>query len=373
MAGDAKKRAVLANGKRRNAMATHNVVGKSPDVHPVLETLAADVYPGDAVRLQGNVGPTKNDKTLRLYSSFDDLSEYIDVPREEVLKSAAAPEAVVPNSGVYVWVKPDAQLVYTRTHIGTARARDLGGTSARDVRLVNEFRRRNRGATVLASLTAGTHALAFVEFRPGLTGIVETAPAGQSLKIDSLRGRTLSSVYSELSQLPAPPALHYAASRPMEAPPARASKAPQVLKAHGAGAALVSTPATTEASSVPARHVVPDTVTEQSWFNNTYCNGAHICVEAWDWASSGSIWYDTYQVVTMVGSEGTVNADLQLYYWDSGWSLFTGGWGYWVPFYDALNVPGQVLGVNVSGATAGNTYAYLSGAGGGTTVSMAVR
>jgi hypothetical protein len=68
-----------------------------------------------------------------------------------------------------------------------------------------------------------------------------------------------------------------------------------------------------------------------------------------------------------------VNADLQLYYWESGWSLFTGGWGFWAQFYNALNVPGQVLGVNVSGATAGATFASLSGAGGGTTVSMAVR
>jgi hypothetical protein len=61
---------------RRNAMATHSAGGKSPDVHPVLETLADDVQPGDAVRLQGYVGPTKNDRTLRLYASFDDLSEY---------------------------------------------------------------------------------------------------------------------------------------------------------------------------------------------------------------------------------------------------------------------------------------------------------
>jgi hypothetical protein len=119
--------------------------------------------------------------------------------------------------------------------------------------------------------------------------------------------------------------------------------------------------------------VVPATVPEQSWFNSTYCNGAHLCLEGWDWANSGNIWYDSYEVVTMVGSEGTVNADLQLYNWESGWSLFTGGWGYWVEFYNAFNVPGQVLGVNVSGATAGNTYASLSGAGGGTTVSMAVR
>lgn len=354
-------------------MATHRAGGKSLEVHPVLETLADDVQPADAVRLQGYVGPTKNDRTLRLYASCDDLSEYIEVPRDEVLRSAAAPEAVVPNSGVYVWVKPDAQLVFTRTHTATALARDLGGTSARDIQLANEFRRRNPAATVLASLTAGTNALAFVEFRPGLTGIVEIAPAGQALKIDALRGRTLSSVYSELSQLPAPPALLYAAGRTMAAPPAGAPKAPQVLKAHGAGAAPVSTPATTDASPVPAAHVVPFTVPEQSWFNSTYCNGAHVCVEGWDWATSGNIWYDSYEVVTMVGSEGTVNADLLLYNWESGWSLFTGGWGYWGQFYNALNVPGQVVGVNVTGATAGNTYASLSGAGGGTTVSMAVR
>jgi hypothetical protein len=354
-------------------MATHNASGKSPDVHPVLETLADEVQPGDAVRLQGYVGPTKNDRTLRLYASFEDLSEYIDVPRDQALRSAAAPEAVVPNGGVYVWVKPDAQLVYTRTHSVTSLARDLGGTSAGDVQVSNEFRRRNPGATVLASLTAGTNALVFVEFRPGLTGVVESAPTGQSLKIDALRGRTLSSIYSELSQLPAPPALLYAAGRTIEAPPARASKAPQVLKAHGVGVASISTPATSEASPVPARQVVPFTVPEQSWFNSTYCNGAHLCLEGWDWASSGNIWYDSYEVVTMVGSEGTVNANLQLYNWESGWSPFTGGWGYWLEFYNAFNVPGQVLGVNVSGAKAGNTYASLSGAGGGTTVSMAVR
>ena len=55
----------------------------------------------------------------------------------------------------------------------------------------NEFRRRNPGATVLTSLTAGTNALAFVEFRPGLTGVVESGPAGQPSKIDALRGRAL--------------------------------------------------------------------------------------------------------------------------------------------------------------------------------------
>src|SRR5271156_6761416 len=176
-------------------MTVHNVSGKSLDVHPALETLADDVQPADAVRLQGYVGPTKDDKTLRLYASFEDLSEFIDVPRNEMLRSAAAPEAMAPKGGVYVWVKPDAQLVRTRTHSDTALARDLGGASALEVQLANEFRRRNPGATVLASLTAGTNALAFVEFRPGLSGVVESGPEGQPSKIDALRGGALSSIY----------------------------------------------------------------------------------------------------------------------------------------------------------------------------------
>lgn len=346
-------------------MATHSAGGKSPDVHPALATLADDAEPRDAVRLQGYVGPAKNDRTLRLYSSFEDLSEYVEVPRDDVVKSAAAPEAMAPNGGVYTWVKRDAQLVYTQTQSVTAPARDLGGASAREVRLASEFRQRNPGATVLASLTAGANALAFVEFRPGLTGVVEIAPVGQSLRTDALRGRTSSSIYSELSRLPAPPALLRAASRTMEPPPARAPKPPQVLKAQGMGAA--------EAPPVPAGHVLPATPSEQAWFNATFCNGAHICVQAWDWATSGNIWYGSYEVVTMVGSEGTTNASLILYYWDSGWSLFTGSWGYWVEFYNAINVPGYYISVNVNGATAGNTYASLSGAGGGTQVSMAVR
>jgi hypothetical protein len=320
------------------------------------------------VRLQGYVKGSKDDKTLRLYASFEDLSEYIEVPKRDVLKSAAAPEAAAPNGGVYAWVKPDAELAHTRIHSVKARARDLGGTSARDAQLAIEFRRRNPGATVLASLTAGGNALLFVEFRPGFTGVVESAPVGQSLKTDALRGRTPSNVYAELAQQPAPPALLEAEGRTVEAPPAKAPKPPHVMKTHGAGA--ISRPAKSEASPV---RPVPETASEQAWFNSTYCNGAHICEQGWDWANSGNIWYGSYEVVTMVGSEGTTNANLLLYWWDSGWSLFTGSWGFWVQFYNAINVPGHVIGVNVSGATVGNTYASLSGAGGGTTVSLAVR
>jgi hypothetical protein len=81
------------NPKRRNAMATRGAGDKGPVVHPVLATLAGDVHPGDAVRLQGYVGPTKNGETLLLYAALEDLSDYIDVPRDEVLRSAEAPEA----------------------------------------------------------------------------------------------------------------------------------------------------------------------------------------------------------------------------------------------------------------------------------------
>jgi hypothetical protein len=159
----------------------------------------------------------------------------------------------------------------------------------------------------------------------------------------------------------------------MEAPSARAPKPPHVPKARGAGTVPVLRPAKSEASPVHAAHPLPETTSEQQWFNATFCNGAHICVQGWDWATSGNIWYGSYEVVTMVGGEGTTNASLLLYNWESGWSLFTGSWGYWVEFYNAVNVPGHWISVNVSGATAGNTYASLSGAGGGTQVSMAVR
>ena len=352
-------------------MATLSASRKSS---PALSTLADDGEPVDAVRLQGYVGPAKNDKTLRLYSRFEDTSEYVDVPRDDVIKSAAAPEAIAPSGGVYTWVKPDAQLVYTRTQSVTASARELGGASAREVQLATEFRRRNPGASVLASMTAGTSALLFVEFRPGLTGVVESAPVGQAAKTDALRGRALDSIYGELSKLPTPAALVRAASQRMEPPAARALQPPQLPKARGTGAALVSRQAKSDESSpVHADHPHPFTASEQAWFNATFCNGAHICVQGWDWATSGNIWYGSYEVVTMVGSEGTTNASLVLYQWDSGWSLFTGSWGYWVEFYNAVNVPGHWISVNVSGATAGNTYASLSGAGGGTQVSMAVR
>ena len=328
---------------------------------------------GDAVRLQGYTGPAKDGKTLRLYANFEDASEYVDIPRKAVLKSEAAPEAMAPNGGIYAWVKPDAELLYTRTQSATAVARDLGGASAREVQLATELRRRNPGATVLATLTAGASALAFVEFRPGLTGVVEMAPAGQSAKTDALRGRAPGHIYSELSKLPAPPALLRAASQKTEPPPDKAPQPPQMPTARGTGAAVLSRGAKSAEARVLAGRVLPATSAEQAWFNATFCNGAHICVQGWDWATSGNIWYGSYEVVTFVGSEGTANASLVLYNWESGWSLFTGSWGYWVEFYNAVNVPGYWISVNVSGATAGNTYASLSGAGGGTQVSMAVR
>jgi hypothetical protein len=351
---------------------THHPSEKRRTAHPV-ETHADDMPHGDAVRLQGYVGPAKDDKTLRLYANFEDPSEYVDVPRRDLLKQAAAPEAMAPNGGVYAWVKPNAELVYTRTQSTTAIARDLGGASAREALLATELRRRNPGATVLATLTAGESAIAFVEFRPGLTGVVEMAPATQAAKTDALRGLAPGDIYSELSKLPAPPALLRAARQKIEPPPPEAPKPPQMPKARGAGAVVVSRADKSAESPVHAGQIVPETTSQQQWFNATFCNGAHICVQGWDWATSGNIWYGSYEVVTMVGSEGTTNASLVLYNWESGWSLFTGSWGYWGEFYNAINVPGYWISVNVSGATAGNTYASLSGAGSGTQVSMAVR
>jgi hypothetical protein len=59
------------------------------------------------------------------------------------------------------------------------------------------------------------------------------------------------------------------------------------------------------------------TVAEQTWFNQTFCNGAEVCAQG-----AGTVVMQTphkvnnYSVIAMIGSEGTANGSLRTSYWE---------------------------------------------------------
>jgi hypothetical protein len=83
-------------------------------VHPLLKKLGVEGA-ANAISLTGYVGPASHDGNLRLYSSLEDLSNSVEVRREDVLHSAPTPESVLPYGGTIIWLKKDAQVTYHRT------------------------------------------------------------------------------------------------------------------------------------------------------------------------------------------------------------------------------------------------------------------
>lgn len=166
----------------------------------------------------------------------------------------------------------------------------------------------------------------FVEFGPGMTGVVES-------------GRVMMDVPSTRKSGDAPPDAGYAKT--------------------GEG----REPAIRDAG-------------EQAWFKETFCNGSQHCVQGWDWAwavSSRKLGGGTG--IAMVGREGTVNARFTAYYWECvcpGPFCIGGTECFWIEFWHGLILPGHWVSMNVSG---GDRYIKwsLEGAGPGTQVSLAAR
>lgn len=166
----------------------------------------------------------------------------------------------------------------------------------------------------------------FIEFRPGMTGVIES-------------GRVMIDLPSVRKSGDAPPDAGYARSGENREPVVR-----------DAG--------------------------EQVWFKETFCNGAQHCVQGWDWAfavSSRKLGGGTG--IAMVGREGTVNARFTAYYWECvcpGPFCIGGTECFWIEFWHGLILPGHWVSMNVSG---GDRYIKwsLEGAGPNTQVSLAAR
>lgn len=118
------------------------------------------------------------------------------------------------------------------------------------------------------------------------------------------------------------------------------------------------------------------TTDEQTWFRDTFCNGAQACVQGWDWAICGTdhaVGYGTG--IAMVGSEGTRNATLFFDVWECicvGPFCVGGTECFWVERWHGAVVPGHWLsaGLNVDRKW---LRWRLEGAGGDTQVSLAAK
>ena len=212
---------------------------------------------------------------------------------------------------------------------------------------------QNHTGTVLASLSLGEEqVLEFVEFKPGVTGTIETGPVYSAPKVTA-----------ELKKMKMIDLYHHFAGESAKVPAAlSAAVARTAAMEHAPVDSMTPPPPPADARDVSvgdAPHFYNEA--EQIWFRNTFCNGAQGCVQGWDWAnvvsyksiSSGAGYY-------MAGSEAqnAVANDMSDWY-NNSWHLF----------WRAYTLPGWWRSI---GVTSPNRYIWwaLSGAG-NATVSVA--
>ena len=207
----------------------------------------------------------------------------------------------------------------------------------------------NLNSTALAEVTFEPgHVVKFQQAQAGFVFVAETgsvAGGAPRMKNPALAGKSPVEIYQLLAPgMPVPPAL--ATAQASQAPAAAVPYTPTDVAGHGTG---------------------PDfyTAAEQASFAANYCPGAQKCVQAWDWIDSGWDYTTQWQAVSMIGSEGTAVVPFDGQYWNC-----SGGSCVWTTFYSMMLSPGWYGWIWGTGL-----YYYkgtLSGAGGGTQISMAI-
>lgn len=215
-----------------------------------------------------------------------------------------------------------------------------------------------KNGTLLYSSVKSGHLVQILEMQPGIDAVLEIGAPEAKPVIGELGQRSLSEVYRTLEGTEAPAALLAADAR-RAALPAGNKPLPSETTAldKGTGPTFYNDG-------------------EQQWFRNTFCNGADVCVQGWDWAFTGSLINVANETfIGWVGSEGTANASLWLEYWYSKsptWPWACGDCGSWWQEFDrVLVVPGHAVSISVSGTW--SLQGHLDGAGGGTEISLAAR
>jgi|SRR5215216_3152751 len=79
-----------------------------PDIpqHPLLQKLQGSTA---VTTLRGYIGAGKDEGSVRIYATLDDLSESVEVKKDDVLHYEATPESIQPFGSTTIWIKQDAQ------------------------------------------------------------------------------------------------------------------------------------------------------------------------------------------------------------------------------------------------------------------------
>jgi hypothetical protein len=83
----------------------------------------------DVMRLYGYPGASSEENHERLYLS-PDLTNYVEIPANDVMHRMAVPAEQDPHGGVYLWVKKDAALIYKMAPAAQALASYFAGVIA---------------------------------------------------------------------------------------------------------------------------------------------------------------------------------------------------------------------------------------------------
>jgi hypothetical protein len=213
---------------------------------------------------------------------------------------------------------------------------------------------------LLASLTLEPdHRVDFFEVAPGLLSASESGRLGKHAPrvTAEMKQQSFVEIYRALAPAAeVPAALVEADARRV----AVASTAAKDLSAPPEAAAL---------AGAPSEHAAGARTTgEQQWFRQVFCPDATKCLQGWDWADSG---WDTaafWQTTAMVGSEGSRTAPFNGYYWKC--DVFT---CWWQPFFSSSVTPGYYRQVTTNNDRNFYFKSTLTGAGGDTQVSLAVK
>jgi hypothetical protein len=97
--------------------------------HPLIASLTqgGQQSPASTIKLAGYVGPPSQAGKVRLYSTLSDLSHYIEFDESAVVQTAEAPESLIPDKGLCIWVKASAPVRWVQEYQAAA---DLAATIA---------------------------------------------------------------------------------------------------------------------------------------------------------------------------------------------------------------------------------------------------
>lgn len=82
--------------------------------HPLLKKLGGST---DVKTLRGYIGAGRDEGSIRIYAALDDLSESVDVKKDDVLHYEPTPESIQPFGSTTVWLRSNAEATYTVSRV----------------------------------------------------------------------------------------------------------------------------------------------------------------------------------------------------------------------------------------------------------------